>query len=57
MHLDPIGIFETNTVPIALSMPCPPSAATMTIEADGETLVEVNLAEKLLNDAIDLIPD
>jgi 6-phosphogluconolactonase (cycloisomerase 2 family) len=57
VHVDPIGVRETDVAPFALALPFPKSAATLTIQREGTVLLRVNLFTKLLQDAVELIPD
>lgn len=57
MNADPFGIVETNSAPFVLSIPYPDNTAKIEIKHNDTTLVQVNPTIKLLDDAVDLIPD
>jgi hypothetical protein len=57
VHVEPIGVLPTPSVPISLRIPFHQEASAIVIKVKGETVTKVNLTEKLLNDAIDMIPD
>ena len=57
IHIDPLGIEETDTALFAFAIPYPDDASTILINYKEETLVEFIPNTRLLHDAVDSIPD
>jgi len=57
IHVDPLGIEETDTAAFAFAIPYPENASKILINYKDETLIEINPNARLLHDAVDSIPD
>lgn len=57
IHVEPLGIQPTDTVPLLVAIPYGNTAATIEIMREGQVLTTVSTTSKLLQDAIDAIPD
>jgi hypothetical protein len=57
MLVEPVGIRNTDTVPLLVTVPYPGTAAMVEIVANGQVLTAVSSTTKVLHDAIDAIPD
>jgi hypothetical protein len=57
LHADRVGVFPRNTVPLIVTIPYPPRASSIAILNNGQLVVQVQIASKLLADAVKSIPD
>jgi len=57
LHIDPVGIVETDVAPFALAIPFPDDVWSMQVIRGQAVLIQVEPSMELLHDAVDLIPD
>ena len=57
IHAYPVGIIETNITAFAFAITYPENASLIRLQYNDETLAEFNPNTKLLDDAVDSIPD
>jgi len=57
LNVEPVGIQDTDTQPLMVAVPYGDTAATIKITRDGVVLSRVSGSTKLLQDAINAIPD
>jgi hypothetical protein len=57
LNVEPIGPQPTDEVPLFVTVPYTPTAATITVLRNSQTVLRFNIASKLLVDAVASIPD
>jgi hypothetical protein len=57
LHADPVGVFPRDTVPLIVTIPYLPRASSIAILNNGQVVGQVQIASKLLADAVMSIPD